>query len=148
MQKINIWFFMESIIVSPMPPWRKCLQHLCFMAHSQFSWRNLSRITKNVYNLRKNTAIPEQNKVQKKHKDETFMRIEGTWIHLKKRSLRKPSKFCYFDSSSSRKEVQERSDDSSSSVANPEPCHRILPNLSTKNMYPVRRFSILSSFRK
>jgi hypothetical protein len=76
--------------------------------------------------------------------------------------------------SSKRRDVQERRDDNSSCVANPKPCHLILPNLSSRKvylqrenvnkwqllnknnfklgnhnlLYPVRRLRIFSSFRK
>lgn len=43
-----------------------------------------------------------------------------------------------FHSSSSRCDVQDKSEDNSSSVANPKPCHRILPNLSSKKMYLLK----------
>lgn len=39
--------------------------------------------------------------------------------------------FCY---SSSKREVQDISEDSSSGVANPKPCHLTLPSLSSKNI--------------
>lgn len=72
------------------------------------------------------TKFPEKKHLQYK----TQYKKE---FHTQNHTLALVPHFNYF--SSNKSDVQDNSDDSSSCFAKPKPCHRILPKLSSKNIY-------------